>query len=26
LQRGTEPDHRNKYGEKYHDYAQTTYH
>jgi plastocyanin len=26
LQRGTEPDHVNKYGEKYHDYAQTTYH
>jgi plastocyanin len=26
LQRGTEPDHVNKYGEKYHDYATTTYH
>jgi plastocyanin len=26
LQRGSEPDHMNKYGEKYHDYAQTTYH
>jgi len=26
LQRGTEPDHLNKYGEKYHDYATTTYH
>ena len=26
LQRGAEPDHLNKYGEKYHDYATTTYH
>jgi plastocyanin len=25
LQRGAEPEHRNKYGEKYHDYATTTY-
>ncbi len=26
LQRGAEPEHLNKYGEKYHDYATTTYH